>query len=77
MRAGFAAPAASHVPNVAVARTGGTLERGVWIALRGTFDARFGIIALNFGFCVVPDRVSGRVGSQIGSGSAIRPDLWL
>ena len=44
MGAGFAAPAASHVPNVAVARTAGTLERGVWIALRSTFDARFGDI---------------------------------
>ena len=66
MGAGFAAPAASHVPNVAVARTGGTLERGGWIALRSTFDARFGIIGLNFGFCVMPDRVSDRVGARLG-----------
>ena len=53
MGAGFAAPAASHVHSVAVARTGGTLERGGVIALRSTFDARFGIIGLNFGFCLV------------------------
>ena len=62
MGAGFAAPAASHVPNVAVARTGGTLERG-GEELRG---ALLTVVSASLGS--ISASVSCQIGSQVGWG---------